>query len=109
MFILRVGWLTDLTQWLWDLITKMFLALADFVSDIFVSFCDFCFSLILFVVGVLPWPDFLKQQTIGDMLGQAGSTVVWFADVFQLSNSMRVISAAIVFSIFRRLLTLGIW
>lgn len=92
MFILRVAWLTDLTQWIWDLITKMFLALADFVS-----------------VGVLPWPDFLKQQSLRDMLGKAGSTVVWFADVFQLSNSMRVISAAIVFSIFRRLLTLGIW
>lgn len=39
MFILRVGWLTDLTQWIWDLITKMFLALADFVSDVFVLFC----------------------------------------------------------------------
>ncbi len=109
MFLLRVFWLTDLTKWLWDAIVRIFGALITLLNDLVIIFFDGCFSLILLLLGVLPLPDFLAGHTMADLLGSAGSTIVWFCDVFQISNSMRVISAAMVFQIMRRLITLGIW
>ncbi|MEN9184198.1 phage coat protein, partial [Xanthomonas vesicatoria] len=43
------------------------------------------------------------------MLGNAGSTILWFADVFMIGPSLVAIGAAMIFYLLRRVLTLGIW
>ena len=54
-------------------------------------------------------PDFMKGQSIGGMLGNAGSTILWFADVFKIGPALVMIGAAMVFYLLRRILTVGIW
>ncbi|KAB0515654.1 hypothetical protein F7R02_25890 [Xanthomonas cissicola] len=64
---------------------------------------------LLYVLTLLPMPDFMKGQSIGGMLGNAGSTILWFADVFKVGPALVMIGAAMVFYLLRRVLTVGIW
>ncbi|WP_324097471.1 hypothetical protein [Xanthomonas euvesicatoria] len=50
-----------------------------------------------------------SPQSIGGMLGNAGSTILWFADVFKIGPALVMIGAAMVFYLLRRVLTVGIW
>ncbi len=106
---MNAGWLTDLTQWIWDTIKEVFQAFTDFVEDFFVHGFEHLLNLVLFILALLPLPEFMQGQSIGSMLGNAGSTVLWFADIFQIGPSMVLIGVAIVFYLLRRILTIGIW
>jgi hypothetical protein len=106
---MQAGWLTDLTKWLWDTIKEVFQAFTDFMQDFFVHGFEQILKVILFALSLLPLPDFMKGQSIGSMLAGGGSTVLWFADIFQIGPSMVLIGVAIIFYLLRRVLTLGIW
>lgn len=106
---MNAGWLTDLTKWIWDVIKEVFQAFTDFIEDFFVHGFEHLLNLCLFILALLPLPDFMQGQSIGSMLGNGGSTVLWFADIFQIGPSMALIGVAIVFYLVRRIATLGIW
>jgi hypothetical protein len=109
MMNMQAGWLTDLTKWLWDAIKDFFDAITSFISDLFVVWLEQSLNAILYVLSLLPLPDFMQGQSVGSMLGQAGSTILWFADVFQIGPSLTMIGAAMIFYVIRRVLTVGIW
>ncbi|ASL00845.1 phage coat protein [Xanthomonas campestris pv. merremiae] len=103
------GWFTDLTAWVWRAVKAVWHAFADFIGDLFVMWLEQSLSAILYVLSLLPMPDFMKGQSIGAMLGNAGSTILWFADVFMIGPSLVAVGAAMIFYLLRRVLTLGIW
>jgi len=106
---MSAGWLTDLTKWLWDALKAFFAALVDFFNDLFVLVLDQICDAMLYVLSLLGLPDFMKDNSIGGMLGNAGSTILWFAELFQIGPSMVMIGVAIIFYLLRRILTVGIW
>ena len=106
---MQAGWFNDLTAWLWRAVKMVWQAVVDFVGDLFVMCLEQSLSAILYVLTLLPMPDFMKGQSIGGMLGNAGSTILWFADVFKIGPALVMIGAAMVFYLLRRILTVGIW
>ncbi|KGE50658.1 phage coat protein [Xanthomonas axonopodis pv. vasculorum] len=106
---MQAGWFSDLTAWIWKAVKAVWQAFADFIGDLFVLFLDKALSAVLYVMNLLPMPDFMKGHSIGEMLGNAGSTILWFADVFKIGPSLVAIGAAMIFYVLRRVLTLGIW
>ncbi|MET3148412.1 UNVERIFIED_ORG: hypothetical protein ABIB63_004210 [Xanthomonas axonopodis] len=98
-----------MTAWIFKALKVLWQAFADFMSDLFVMWLEQSLSAVLYVLSLLPMPDFMKGQSIGAMLGNAGSTILWFADVFMIGPSLVAIGAAMIFYLLRRVLTLGIW
>lgn len=95
---MQAGWFNDLTAWLWRAVKMVWQAIVDFVGDLFVMWLEQSLSAILYVLTLLPMPDFMKGQSIGGMLGNAGSTILWFADVFMIGPALVMIGAAMIFS-----------
>ncbi|MBD4018735.1 phage coat protein, partial [Xanthomonas citri pv. citri] len=62
------GWFTDLTAWIWRAVKAVWQAFADFIGDLFVMWLEQSLSAILYVLSLLPMPDFMKGQSIGAML-----------------------------------------
>jgi hypothetical protein len=108
-FAMQAGWLDDLTGWIWKAIKAVWDAFTGFIGDLFVMWLEQSLSAILYVLNLMPVPDFMKNQSIGSMLGQAGNTILWFAEVFQIGPALTLIGVAAIFFIARRVLTLGIW
>ncbi len=106
---MTAGWLTDVTNWFKEQIVAVWHAFVAFMGDLFLAWFQHIVDVNLYVLSLLPVPDFLSGQTLGAMLGQAGPSVLWFVDVFQIGPAMAVISTSMVFYIVRRFLTLGIW
>lgn len=106
---MTAGWLTDVTNWLKEQIVAVWNAFVEFMGDLFLTWFQHIVDVNLYALSLLPVPDFLNGQTLGGMLGQAGPTVLWLVDVFQIGPSMAAISAAMVFYVVRRFITLGIW
>lgn len=107
--LMQAGWLDDFSAWLWKVVKLIWDAVVDFFQDLFVFWLEQTFTLILYVMSLIPVPDFISSNSIGSLLGQAGSTILWWCDILQVGPSLTVISAAMVFYVIRRIVTVGIW
>lgn len=106
---MTAGWLDSLSAWLWKVIKEFWDSLVAFVGDLFVIWLEQSLNAILYVVNLLPMPSFMEGQSIGSLMGQAGNTVLWFADVFSIGPALAMLGVAMAFYVVRRVLTLGIW
>lgn len=101
--------LEGLTNWLREQIQKVWDAFVAFMIWLVLNSLSVFLDAAVWVLNNVPVPQFLTQHTIGGLLGQAGSTILWFVDLFQIGPSMAVIASAMLFYLVRRVLTLGIW
>lgn len=101
--------LKKITDWLLQAIKAVWEAFTQFMEDLFLAWVEHQLNMIVWVFQHIPAPDVLSQQSLGSILGNAGPTVAWAINVFQVGPSATVISGAMVFFIVRRILTLGIW
>ncbi|MGS1079140.1 phage coat protein [Pseudoxanthomonas beigongshangi] len=101
--------LQKLTNWLREQLLALWEAFSKFMSDLFLTWLEHQLNMIVWMFSHIPTPEVLTQQSLGSLLGNAGPSVSWAIGVFQLGPSAAVISAAMVFFIVRRILTLGIW
>lgn len=107
--VLQIGWLTDLTAWLWRIVTLVWQAFVDFMDDFYLTVLDKTLSVVLYALSLLPYPEFLQNYSFGQLLAQAGSPVIWFAQMLQIPQALSVIATGMIFYVMRRLLTLGVW
>lgn len=106
---MTAGWLDSLSAWLWKAVKEFFESIVAFIGDLFVMWLEQSLSAILYVINLLPLPSFMEGQSIGSMMGQAGNTVLWFADVFSIGPALTMLGAAMIFYVVRRVMTVGIW
>lgn len=105
----QVGWLKDLTDWIVKQVKAVWDAFIAFLGDVFLIWVQHTIDMLVWVLGKIPVPDFLTSQSLGSMLSNAGPTVLWFCDVFMIPQCMSVLASAMVFSVIRKLVTVGIW
>ncbi len=96
------NWLREQFSWLWH----------HFVS--FMQWlCLYCLkellSAVTWVINHIPLPSFVTDHSLNSLLGQSGSTILWYVDLFQIPASLAVIGAGTLFFFLRRILTIGIW
>lgn len=106
---MRAGWLTDLTNWIRELIGKLWSAIEAFFNDLVVIAIEKLLDLIALAFEALPVPQFMTQYSIGALLGQAGPTVGWFVETFKIPECMAILAGGAVFKITRKIVTFGKW
>lgn len=107
--VMRAGWLTDLTNWLLEQIKAVWDAFMAFMGDLFFIWFEHQLQALTVVFSLLPAPEFLNGSNLQTLFGSGGPTIGWLIATFQIDKCMGVVSAACVFYIVRRFLTLGIW
>lgn len=107
--LMHVGWLSDLTQWLWQLVNAIWQAFVDFVDDLFVTVLEKSLAVVVYVLNLISVPDFMRDHSIGSLLGEAGDTILWLVHILRIDESLMVIGIGMSFYVMRRILTLGIW
>lgn len=109
VMLLRAGWLQDLTNWLRGLVQKLWEAIEQFFTDLIILAIEKLLDLVATAFESLPVPEFIAQNSIGSLLAGAGPTVGWIVQTFKISECMAFFSAAALFRISRKILTLGKW
>lgn len=109
LLVPRVGWLTDLTNWLRDLVKTMFAEAIEFAKD----FIELAFAMfvdgVLTVINAIPVPEFLDGISICSILGDAGPSVAWAVGAMRVPEGMAVIAAGFLFYLVRKVVTLFQW
>lgn len=105
----NAGWLTDLTNWLKGVVTALFRAIKDFFLDFLELAVKTLVDGILLIVNAIPSPDFLGNVSICGFLNSAGPTVGWILGTFHIAEGVVMVTAALVFRMTRKALTLFQW
>jgi len=104
-----VGWLGDLAQWFKDAFLWLWHGFLDLVTALFTYIFHALGEGLIYILGLIPVPDFITQNSIGAMLGAAGPTIGWLGNAMKLHDAMLMIAAGYAFRLLRKLLTLGQW
>lgn len=105
----RVGWLTDLTNWLRDLVKTMFTEAIEFAKDfIEMAFAMFV-DVVLVVIAAIPVPEFLDGLSLCSILGDAGPSVAWAVGAMRVPEGMAIIAGGFLFYLVRKVVTLFQW
>ncbi len=89
-----------------QLIKDFFRSLKNLLEDFFLTIVDWVLSGVASVLESIDPPDFLTQYNMQSLIPDS---VVWFLSVSGFGECLTIISAAYVFRIIRRFVTLGIW
>jgi len=104
-----MGWLTDLTNWLREIIVAVWGAFTTFIGDMLVQSLETMTAAVLFVLNHLPMPDWLSQYSLCALLAQTGPTVTWALDTFRIDDGLGVIALGYGFRLLRKFVTLFQW
>lgn len=103
------GWLSRLTGWFAYAINALFQAIAGLIRDMVVNIMSNILQLVLLMISAIPVPDFLKNYSMGGVLGNAGPIVGFFCAQLQVPAALGLIGVGYVFRLTRKFLTLFQW
>lgn len=97
------------TTWLLSLITGLFSAVWDFVSDIFVSLLSAVLTALAALITAIPAPSFVSQYSMTTLINMLPSNVLYFIAPLQLTTAFTLLAAGFAFRMARKIFTLGQW
>ncbi|QWF18580.1 hypothetical protein [Lysobacter capsici] len=104
-----MGWLSKLTDWFREQFIALFAALQHLLEAIFMFWLHQSATAWLFLIQLIPAPDFLAPYSLCSLLSQAGPTVGWALNTFRIGEGLGLIGAAYGFRFTRKLLTFFQW
>lgn len=104
-----MGWLSDVTDWMGDQIQRVWDAFTEFMGDFLLAGVEMLLDFSAFVIEKIPAPEFIAEYTIGGMLGNIGSDLLWIVGNFRFAEGLAAIGAGYGFRLLRKALTLGQW
>uniref|UniRef100_UPI000D3B87A1 hypothetical protein n=1 Tax=unclassified Variovorax TaxID=663243 RepID=UPI000D3B87A1 len=100
--------LKDFTEWLLKLIAKLFLAVWDFLSDVFISILDQVVSAFVTLIGSIPMPGWLTAG-LGGVFGSMDGGIIWLLSQCGVPAALAVIGGGYAFRMLRKIFTLFQW
>lgn len=100
--------LIDFAKWIIDLVKALFLAVTDFIKDIFVTLAEIVFQALLAIIQAIPVPQFASTG-LSSTLAQIPSDVWFFASHLKFTQCFAILSAAFAFRLARKVATLFQW
>ena len=100
--------LKDFTEWLLQLVGKLFDAVWDFISDLFVSIMTTVFDAIVSVFSAIPVPGWLSAGLAGPFAGM-DSGVIYVLTACGIPAALALIGGGYVFRLARKVATLFQW
>lgn len=104
-----MDWLTGITQWLLEMIVNFWTSFIAFVNDIWVIIAETVLSAISTTIHSIPSPAFLDSYSMGNLLNNFPSDVLYFLSFLQLPAGFSLIAAGVAFRMTRKLITLFQW
>lgn len=101
--------ITKITQWLYDLVVKIFAAIWDFFSDIAIAVFKGLLTALASIITAIPAPQFLASHSLTSLIGGMGSDVLYFVGAFHLPECFAILAAGFTFRMLRKIVTLGQW
>lgn len=100
--------LQEFTEWLAEFFRSVFADAWDMLTDLFVFFFDMLLGVWVYLIGLIPIPEFLQQgmQTLYTGLDPG---IAFFLSGLGLPEVMTMIGGAYLFRITRKALTLFQW
>lgn len=93
-------------QWLKDWLTAFKDWLLDGLQYVLLKTFELFLEGVALVIEAMPAPDFITEYSLSDLIDP---DILWMLHNSGVSTALSIISAAMVFRLLRRLLTLGIW
>ena len=103
------GWLSKLTWWFSYAISTFFNGLVGFLKDLVTYVLSTVLSLIASAISVIGVPSWLKNYSLGNVLGQTGAVTLFFMGQLQIPISLGLIGAGYAFRLVRKFLTVFQW
>lgn len=100
--------LQQLTDWLWNAIKAVFLAIWQFVQDAFIAFANAVISAAVALITAIPIPAWLSGGLQSMWSGMDGG-VLWIATQCGVPQALAIIGAGYAFRMLRKFLTLFQW
>lgn len=100
--------LKDFTEWLLKLIAKLFTAVWDFLSDIFVSILEGVVNAFVSLIASIPMPGWLTGG-LGGVFGQMDSGILYIVSACGVPAALAIIGGGYAFRMLRKIFTLFQW
>lgn len=104
-----MNWIADLTQWLFDLVVKFVTAIWDFVLDVVIELLDLVLMVLAEAVKAIPVPDFVTQYSLGSLIRQMDSDILFFVGILQIPLGLSFLAAGFGVRMVRKAVTLFQW
>jgi hypothetical protein len=95
--------------WLLSLVVKIFAALFDLLSDVFVNVLDLLLTGFATVLNGIPAPSFLTGASLQTAFSGLSGDVLFFFGVFNIAPGIALLGAGFAFRMTRKFLTLFQW
>jgi len=101
--------IAEFTQWLIDLVIRLFTAVWTFICDLAVNCAEVGLNAIAALVTAIPAPSFLSGYSIGTLINQMPDYVLFFVSRMRIGEGLAIIAAGFAFRMVRKAVTLGQW
>lgn len=99
----------DWVNGLWKWVTTVFKAAKDYLLDLPLKILDSLLSAIAGLFEAIPVPSFIDGQTLGDSFSGLPDSVLFFVAQSGLDEGLAILSAAFLFRMARKFITLFQW
>ncbi|WP_077529475.1 hypothetical protein [Vreelandella utahensis] len=103
-----MDWVSDVLDWIKELIKAIFDAFWDLLSDIGLILLSAILDIFLLIISFLTLPSFFAGG-LSEFLGGIDPAVMYFLSKSGLGAGLELIGAGVMFRLTRKLLTLGQW
>lgn len=100
--------MTELANWLLQLVKDIITGAWDFIQDVFIELFDLFLKALLALISALPVPAFMTSG-IQSTLSSISSDVWFFASHLNISQCFAALAAAVAFRLARKVVTLFQW
>lgn len=100
--------LNDFTTWLLELVKKVFLAVWDFLSDLFVSILSTVLDAFVALIVSIPLPGWLTGG-LAETFGAMDSGVIYIVTACGLPAALSIVGGGYAFRMLRKIFTLFQW
>jgi hypothetical protein len=104
-----VPMIDKITDWLLELIVKVFKGLWDFVKDQAISILEGMLEAVVALVSLIPAPEFLTQYSLGSLMADFPPYVWYFVGNLKLTEAFAILASGFAFRMTRKAITLGQW
>lgn len=106
------SWFAALFAWVgrfFEWFVGMFNDLMEFFADLPVLIFKGIMEGVIYLLGLIPAPDFLTQHTMGSVFSALPNAVLYFVTFIGLPEAIAVFGAGVLFRLTRKAMTLGQW
>lgn len=106
------NWFAALFAWVgrfFEWFTGLFKDFMEFITDIPVLVFKGIMDGAIYLLGLIPAPDFLAQHTLGSLFSALPSSLLYFVSFIGLPEALAAFGAGVIFRLTRKAMTLGQW